>query len=376
MVDGRPGPRPPTLGLVAEGRHHRQRHLRPRLIKKSQHHTPLEVIPHPSLEGHDPASFDSLDRRDGKRRFERPLGQQHARVSSPRTTAEGRQERDLVAVGQNASPFDVLSVHRDEQGLAPAGIRSVGKEGSEELVGRSARRDLDRQGAGTKAFGETGKKTHLDSHRRGILGATSTLVNARSGPKNQAMPRFVPLLALIAACGGASPEGSLVAQARRHSEGSSVGAKVPAEGAPATDRPAPRRAYVKREGLHIDVPYLAGRKWDDVDDAVRADQLGTITVDEELAGDERHVVGTKAELWIWRGKIYRVRKPLEHPMDIPTALGTSGFPIHLGSPVDAARDIRWSRVHNLRRLRLMKSETESTRYDALDAWAFFPKEVD
>lgn len=137
---------------------------------------------------------------------------------------------------------------------------------------------------------------------------------------------------------------------------------------------SPQR-YAKREGLHIDVPYLAGRSWDQVDADAIADQLGVELSRESLGPGEEHVVYDKAEIWLYRDRIYRVYKPLVHPMDIPTALGTSGFPLSLGAPIDATREVRWNRAWGLRRLRLLKDSDGGRDFIALDAVKFLPSEL-
>ena len=105
-----------------------------------------------------------------------------------------------------------------------------------------------------------------------------------------------------------------------------------------------RRGYVKREGLHIDIPYLGGRRMGEIAPEVVEDQLGEQVTSTELPEAEEHLVFDKAEVWTHDGRIYRIRKQLAHPMDIPTALGTSGFPLDLGRPIDATTEVRWNRA--------------------------------
>jgi len=133
--------------------------------------------------------------------------------------------------------------------------------------------------------------------------------------------------------------------------------------------------YTKREGLHIDIPYLSGRQLSEVPRLAAKDQLGELVSSEELPEDEEHLVYEKAEVWTYEGRIYRLRKPLAHPMDMPTALGTSGFPLDLGRPIDATVEVRWNHVWNQRRLRLLKNQGDPRVYDVIDSVKFLPKEL-
>ena len=137
----------------------------------------------------------------------------------------------------------------------------------------------------------------------------------------------------------------------------------------------PVAKYTKREGLHIDIPYLSGRRLNEVPPAVLQDQLGELVSTEELPEDEEHLVYEKAEVWVYDGRLYRIRKLLAHPMDMSTALGTSGFPLDLGAPIDATVEVRWNHVWNQRRLRLLKNQGDGRTYDVIDSVKFLPKEL-
>jgi hypothetical protein len=143
----------------------------------------------------------------------------------------------------------------------------------------------------------------------------------------------------------------------------------------AADRPQRRTGYVKREGLHIDIPYLGGRRLAELGPDVVDDQLGERLSATELPEAEEHMVFAQAEVWTHDGRIYRVRKQLAHPMDIPTALGTSGFPLDLGSPIDATNEVRWNSAWNQRRIRLLRNPSDHRLYDVIDVWRFLPKEL-
>ncbi|HCP47793.1 MAG TPA: hypothetical protein DIU15_17260 [Deltaproteobacteria bacterium] len=132
--------------------------------------------------------------------------------------------------------------------------------------------------------------------------------------------------------------------------------------------------YEKRTGLHIDIPYLSRRKLSELPADVVQDQLGEQLRYEDLPENERQVVFERAEVWTYDGRIYRIRKDLEHLMDIPTALGTSGFPLDLGSPIESTAELRWNSTWNMRRIRLMKSREDERLYRVIDVAAFLPKE--
>jgi hypothetical protein len=132
--------------------------------------------------------------------------------------------------------------------------------------------------------------------------------------------------------------------------------------------------YVKREGLHIDMPYLGGRELTQIDPDDVAEQLGVEISREEVGEGEVHVVFDKAEVWLLDGIVYRVHSALAHPMDIPTALGVSGFPLSLGTPIDGARNVRWNRQWGTRRIELTRSEEDRRLFTHIDVWEFLPRE--
>lgn len=132
--------------------------------------------------------------------------------------------------------------------------------------------------------------------------------------------------------------------------------------------------YVKREGLHIDMPYLAGRELDLIEPDDVAEQMGVEVSREEIGEAESHVVFDKVEIWTLDGTIYRVRAPLAHPMDIPTALGVSGFPLSLGTPIDGASVVRWNRKWGTRRIELTRMEEDRRLFTHIDVWKFLPRE--
>ena len=132
--------------------------------------------------------------------------------------------------------------------------------------------------------------------------------------------------------------------------------------------------YQKRKGLHIDMPFLAGRRLSELTEEVIADQLGVAIEVQELPENESHAVYDKVDLWLHDGRIYRIRKELSHPMDVPTALGTSGFPLDLGTPIESSNELRWNHTWNMRRIRLVKSKQDSRLYVQIEVYGFLPKE--
>lgn len=133
--------------------------------------------------------------------------------------------------------------------------------------------------------------------------------------------------------------------------------------------------YQKREGLHIDMPYWAGRTLAQVDAEVEAEQLGVEISREEVRPGEEHVVYDKAEIWIVDGTIYRIRQELAHPMDTPTALGVSGFPLSAGTPAEGLNLVRWSRTFGMRRIELQRSEQDRRLFTHIDVWKVLPQDL-
>jgi len=160
---------------------------------------------------------------------------------------------------------------------------------------------------------------------------------------------------------------SLIEQAERRASAGPAGT---------AERRRATAGYTKREGLHIDIPYLSGRRLSEIPPDVTEDQLGAEISREELPEAEEHIVFARAELWTYDGRIYRIRKGLAHPMDIPTALGTSGFPLDLGTPVVATNEVRWNRTWNQRKISLQRTLSDGRLYDQIDVWRLAPKELD
>ncbi|GEM_PF-1627302 len=180
----------------------------------------------------------------------------------------------------------------------------------------------------------------------------------------------IPLgMATISGCPGSDAEQPSLIEAARERE------EARKEGGSETLREARARGYQKREGLHIDLPYLAGRYFADIPTSVVEDQLGEVMIREELPGDEDHLVCARAELWLHEGRIYRIHKRLAHPMDLPTALGTSGFPLDIGRPIEATKELRWNRAFSMRRIQLFKSEEDPRLLDAIEVHRFIPREL-
>jgi hypothetical protein len=186
-------------------------------------------------------------------------------------------------------------------------------------------------------------------------------------------------LAPCASCGpGEELPPSLIEQADQQ-EQAATQPLSPGQGPASTsgDPAAPRAArYVKPGGLHVDIPYLSGRRLADVPEDALLEQFGVEISRDLLPESEEHVVFEKLEIWLYDGRIYRIKKALAHPMDIPTALGTSGFPLDLGQPLEAANELRWMGEYSQKRIRLLKNKQDERLYDFIEVWKFFPKELD
>jgi hypothetical protein len=178
---------------------------------------------------------------------------------------------------------------------------------------------------------------------------------------------FLLLVAGLLGCpADHEPAPSLIAEARRAAEGKQGVVK----GGPSQQRERPK--YIPNPGIHIHMPAFAGKRYADLAPEFIAWQLGDIVGREELPHEQEHIKGTKAECWLYRGKVYRVRKPLEHLMDISTALGTSGFPLSLGEPVRGIGEIRWVRAMGMRWVRLETADSDPRLYDVIEVEAFSP----
>ncbi len=196
---------------------------------------------------------------------------------------------------------------------------------------------------------------------------------------NVEMRPFYPLLfavVLLVACSGPG-DGvpSLIEQAEEQEK---VAARRPTSVATeATTLPArdPVHGYVKRAGLHIDIPYLGDRRFDSLSEEQIVDQLGVLVSRKELPENEVEILFEKAQVWLYDGRIYRIRKKLAHLMDLPTALGTSGFPLDLGPPIESTSELRWNFSWSMRRIRLERSKEDERLYRAIDVYAFLPKEL-
>ncbi|MBJ96273.1 MAG: hypothetical protein CMP23_17565 [Rickettsiales bacterium] len=184
----------------------------------------------------------------------------------------------------------------------------------------------------------------------------------------------LPLLSLLLACQGpvtSSP--SLIAQAAEQEQQLLQGGGPPPQRSAGSDGMA--LGYQKRTGLHIDIPYLCDRRLESIREEDKADQLGGLLTRKELPENEEELTFEKATVWLYDGRVYRIRKKLGHPMDVPTALGTSGFPLDLGPPIESTSELRWNFTWNTRRIRLERSGSDERLYLSIDVHAFMPKEL-
>ena len=183
-------------------------------------------------------------------------------------------------------------------------------------------------------------------------------------------------LALLVACSGPGVDTpSLIEQAEGQEKSSAKPSPAVVPSSSSAPESAPGSGYVKRAGLHIDIPFLADKRLDSLSKEQTLDQLGVLISRKELPENEEEVLFDKTQVWLYDGRIYRVRKKLAHPMDVPTALGTSGFPLDLGPPIEASAELRWNFSWNMRRIRLERTRDDERLYRAIDVYAFLPKEL-
>ena len=188
---------------------------------------------------------------------------------------------------------------------------------------------------------------------------------------------LAPLVLLVACSGPGPATPSLIEQAEQLEQEQTAARAPSPSSAGLGDQPARTAGpgYTKRAGLHIDIPFLADRRLDSVSSAELEDQLGGLISRKDLPENEEEVLFEKAEVWLYDGRIYRIRKKLSHLMDVPTALGTSGFPLDLGPPIESTSELRWNFSWSMRRIRLERSDQDERLYRAIDVYAFLPKEL-
>ncbi|MCK6526357.1 hypothetical protein L6R50_01930 [Myxococcota bacterium] len=180
----------------------------------------------------------------------------------------------------------------------------------------------------------------------------------RRAPAGVCALAAVAALAVAWGCGGAeAPAGrpSLIAQAE----------KVRRERAP------PK--YKKKEGLHVDVPYLAGREFASIDPQDIEEQLGPQRERAVLPDGQVVVRYEKAEIRLWRGRIFHIRYPFAAPMDRKTAYGVCGFPLDLGPAIEASKEVRVNNAWGMRRISLRRIAADAPQFDQIEVWKFEPK---
>ncbi len=186
---------------------------------------------------------------------------------------------------------------------------------------------------------------------------------------------FVAAVFLVACPGSGDGAPSLIEQAEEQEK---AAARPPAGVDPTVAVPPARdpvHGYVKRPGLHIDLPFLADRRFDSLTEEQTLEQFGVLVSRKDLPENEVEILFERAQVWLYDGRIYRIRKKLAHLMDIPTALGTSGFPLDLGPPIESTSELRWNFSWSMRRIRLERSNEDERLYRAIDVYAFLPKEL-
>jgi len=177
-----------------------------------------------------------------------------------------------------------------------------------------------------------------------------------------AASKLIPLLLLAAlvGCGGDKGRPSLIEEAReRHEQGA--------------DEPP----YTKREGLHIDIPYLMGRRYDSLDAELVTDQLGTEVGRETL--EHWGVVEIEfadRTIQLYRDEIFYISYELPHPMDMTTALGVCGFSLRQAPSLSATFEERIVNYWTMRQISLMRIEAGSELFNEIRVWKLRPQEVE
>jgi hypothetical protein len=135
--------------------------------------------------------------------------------------------------------------------------------------------------------------------------------------------------------------------------------------------------YTKTEGLHLDVPYLMGKRYDDLDPAVIADQLGAEISRQELPnwGEVEIEYGDRT-VRLYRDEINYISYRLGHPMDMTTAMGVCGFPLRPPPSLPATVEERIVNYWNMRQISLMRTEPNSDVFDEIRVWKVRPQEVE
>ncbi len=176
---------------------------------------------------------------------------------------------------------------------------------------------------------------------------------------------FASLAALLCAptiigCGGDNARPSLIEEAQEQ------------EG---LDLDAP--TYTKREGLHIDVPHLMGKRYDELDAEVIADQLGAELSREELPNwGAVKIEFADRTVKLYRDEVYYIAYRLPHAMDMTTAMGVCGFPLRPPPSLSATVEERIVNYWNMRQISLMRTEPNSELFDEIRVWKLRPQEVE
>jgi hypothetical protein len=136
-------------------------------------------------------------------------------------------------------------------------------------------------------------------------------------------------------------------------------------------------SYTKREGLHIDIPYLAGHDWDSLDPEIIADQLGTETDRRDLGvWDIVEIEFGDRTVQLYDGKIQYIAYRFAEPMDLATAMGVCGFPLRVPNRIDASNECRIIHHWGMRQISLIRVERDQDLYSEIRVWKFRPQELE
>ena len=120
-----------------------------------------------------------------------------------------------------------------------------------------------------------------------------------------------------------------------------------------------------------------GKRYDDLDPAVIADQLGAEISRQELPnwGEVEIEYGDRT-VRLYRDEINYISYRLGHPMDMTTAMGVCGFPLRPPPSLPATVEERIVNYWNMRQISLMRTEPNSDVFDEIRVWKVRPQEVE
>ena len=132
-------------------------------------------------------------------------------------------------------------------------------------------------------------------------------------------------------------------------------------------------AYVKPDGVYIDVSHLTSRSFRDNRDLI-GDQLGELISSRSLHDEVTEMTFAHAVVRLSEDRIFMMRVPLEEPMRRSDALQQLGFPLFADRYITFHREFRLNHEWNFRRIRLLRLEPGSELIDTVELWRYIPGE--